>query len=74
MAGRNNPHEWEVKMEFRDKRFAIWGFSGFITWAVFIVQGSHHNHTMLQALGVALIWGTVSVLSIASVIRIKEKK
>lgn len=61
-------------MEFRDKRFAIWGFSGFITWAVFIVQGSHHNHTMLQALGVALIWGTVSVLSIASVIRIKEKK
>ena len=61
-------------MDFREKRFAIWGFSGFIAWLVFIVQGNHHHHTMFQALGVALIWGTVSVLSIASVIRIKEKK
>lgn len=61
-------------MSFKDKRFAIWGFSGFITWTVFTIQGNHHHHTLLQALGVALVWGAASVLSIATLIRLRVKK
>ena len=61
-------------MSNKDKRFAIWGVSGFIAWSIFIIQGNHHHHSLLEAFGVSLVWGIVSVFSIATLIHLRAKK
>lgn len=61
-------------MKFKDKRFAIWGVSGFFAWAIFIVEGIHRHYGLLASLGIAVLWGLGSVFTIATLIHLKYKR